>query len=283
MNDDFCISFMPGTSGRFLANLLWDLISKKSFNWSIKSDNSAHTGACYSISTGPDCIELRTSRQVYERFERFYKDHHPMMNPMGKGLLVTHQYPKWDIIRSKPGFANTKFIIITINKDNFLEITANDFYKNVMDTLNPDTPDNNQMWPFWIHRMYKNIIGPCSEEDLYQRLLIKENSLKIIKQLMYNTFYEIPGKTAPEDLQQGYANKINFFNDAIVPNDFKDKVLLLTYDDIFASHETNYYVALDKLLTFTGMDHSDILPKTLETYHHYVNGRNNFVDTYVNN
>jgi len=251
----------------------------------LTAENSAHTGGYYSDTT-KNINNIRNTIGLYSMFKNFDKIINPNYNPNGHGLMTTHSFPDWKNIRLNSNFSETKFIIVTVNEADLLEICTNIFFKNTMDKLNPDTPDTEMPWPIWIHSMYENLIGPCNREDLYNLLLVEEHSKKIIKESMIQMFYMTPSDTVDEEVKIEFYHNKQFLEENInlsIPDDFKQQTLVISYNDLFTANDTNHYVALDQLLFFAGLDSSHVLPETLTKYHQYVIGRNNLVDTYVNN
>ena len=61
-----------------------------------------------------------------------------------------------------------------------------------------------------------------------------------------------------------------FCDPGLVPDDLKDRILLIKYSDIYRE-QGDSFVAIEQIKKFTG---KDIMPNTLQSYREYVNNRN---------
>lgn len=118
-NHSYIISFLPGSSGRFITNILWRMLTGSEYV-SFDENNSAHDQSpwqsTYKTSNGDlDC----NSKKIYEvvSFDNF-------------GMVHTHTYPDFEAIRNNPNLANTKIILINVTFDEIPEVAFNCVKKN---------------------------------------------------------------------------------------------------------------------------------------------------------
>jgi hypothetical protein len=119
-NQSYIVSFLPGSSGRFITSILWRMLTGGPA-FTFTDENAAHTlspwDTTFTTTDGSfDC----NSKKIYEIIE--FKE--------GLGLVHTHTYPDFDIVRSSPKLENTKLIIITVSHDDHQEVAHNWVKKN---------------------------------------------------------------------------------------------------------------------------------------------------------
>jgi hypothetical protein len=241
----FIVSFLPGASGRFIANMIWMLAQNKHSDISIDQYNSVHDSVPYNVSWNRVSKHKGTANEFLDfKFNLRVTD----SNPSGIGIMLTHQYPDWEIIRSQSEFDNCKIVVVSIAPDDFPEVTVNKFFKNIVSNLkNP-------------HSLNK------LELDQFKKINFSNISDTVLKRVVN----EISENAA----QHGYANK---FIDCPIPDDFQSKTLIIGYQDIYNVSAGGAFTALDKLSAFTGHGVSD---QIIQSYKKYVNGRVNFLRKY---
>ena len=221
MIDRYIVSFEAGTSGRFICSIVWNLINNFDIDYSFTDRNSAHLSGPWVDTVEAPGLELSISDivnhpDVYSIIE--YTDKNVReYNPYSSGLLQTHTYPDFDIIRNR--LPNTKIILVTFEEDDLLEILLNVIYKNLFDPVLVDG---------WIK--------PLLEDKQYFYLYDK------IKKISdeYNTTGLLPNKQYMKyiciDFCLWYSK---FFIEATKFIDRNDKnilnedILILKYKDIF--------------------------------------------------
>ena len=265
MIDRYIVSFEAGTSGRFICSIVWNLINDFDIDYSFTDRNSAHLSGPWVDTVEAPGLELSISDMVnhpdvYSIIE--YTDKNVRKyNPYSSGLLQTHIYPDFDIIRNR--LPNTKIILITFEEDDILEILLNVIYKNLFDPV-----------------LVEGWIKPLLEDKQYFYLYDK---IKKISE-EYNNTGLLPNKQCMKyiciDFCLWYGK---FFIEATKFIDKNDKnilnedVLILKYSDIF-NKENGEYIALTKISNFTKKEFKS---NSLATYKKYVKGRNTFLKTTI--
>jgi len=251
MNDTYILSFVAGTSGRFLASILWNIINDIDIKIEFTPYNSAHLAASWtknwdvglndrSFPSFPWSINGPDAYNIFNFTENI-------------GIMTTHLYPKWDIIRER--FPSTKVIIIQYNEHDTLEMVANNMYKNGFDLfLSGSQKDKKSIALNLICEIHKELFNTeydgSYELPVVQIEQIFNKMLKKLKPkfLAWSKFITVP-----------------------VPPDFIDKTLILPYQDMFNTDDT-----LTKIMNFTG--HS-VNTYTKESYITYVDNRKKLIET----
>ena len=251
MDETYVIAFAPGTSGKFLSNIFWEILQQENFDWSLSSDNTCHLAHLHTYSHGVVLDRMiSNTKEVYDLFKfdttRKNDMQDNILQRQGTGLLNTHAWPEFDVIRSNPNFKHTKFIIVTIDRDSLWEVFLNDFFKNMLVTLNPDINDPiKTLEPFWLVDMY-NIVF---ESDItYNELFDSLTPDKIEKLARF--FYETAWSLNPDHLVQRPGPLDIYRNPVEIPEDFKEKTLLLEYKEVYIMSESLVPVAVEKMAEF---------------------------------
>jgi hypothetical protein len=267
MIDRYIVSFEAGTSGRFICSIVWNLINDFDIDYSFTDRNSAHLSGPWVDTVDAPGLELSISDivnhpDVYSIIE--YTDKNVReYNPYSSGLLQTHTYPDYDIIRSR--LPDAKIILITFDENDLLEILLNVIYKNLFDPV-----------------LVQGWIKPLLEDKQYFYLF---NRIKQISD-EYNNTGLLPDKQYMKYvcvdfcLWKIYNNsftKTTKFLDKNDENNLDENVLVLKYKDIFTK-ENGEYIALTKISNFTKKEFKS---NSLLTYKKYIEGRNNFLKTTI--
>lgn len=267
MIDRYIVSFEAGTSGRFICSIVWNLINDFDIDYSFTDRNSAHLSGPWVDTVEAPGLELSISDMVnhpdvYSIIE--YTDKNVRKyNPYSSGLLQTHIYPDFDIIRNR--LPNTKIILITFDEDDLLEILLNVIYKNLFDPV-----------------LVEGWIKPLLEDKQYFYLF---NRIKKISD-EYNDTGLLPDKQYMKyicidfclwKLCNNLFIKTTKFLDKNVSNILDENTLILKYSDIFTK-ENGEYIALTKISNFTKKEFKS---NSLATYKKYVEGRNTFLKTTI--
>ena len=248
MNDTYILSFVAGTSGRFLASILWNTINNLNLEIEFTPFNSAHYETPWTnnwdVKLNEPSIEWTVNGPTAYNVFNFTQD---------KGIMTTHTYPNWDIIRER--FSYTKVIIIKYAESDIPEIVANIMYKNGFDLFLSDFQkgkDRKSMVFNSICEIHKELFN--TEYDGSYEL-----SLTQLEQI----FNKMLDKWKPQML------KWTNFIDTPIPDDFIDRTLVLSYNEIFNSEDT-----ISKIENFTGYKVND---NSKEAYNVYVSNRNNLI------
>jgi hypothetical protein len=244
MNDKYIISFVAGTSGRFLASILWNIINDATSDIQYTKFNSAHYQHPWTENWN-EKVQYGSPWYVNgpDAFKKF-----DFVGDSNKGLITTHSYPDWEVIRQK--FPTIKTIIIKYKEEDIPELIGNIMYKNGFD---------------------------LTFEDKYRKSMTFQNILKIYKEI-YNKDYDGHEFTL-EHFEPIFNKMLGYmrpdflswtrFITTPIPDDFVDTTLTISYKELFNSE-----IILEKLNVFTGHDITDA---TRESYNLYVNNRNKLV------
>jgi hypothetical protein len=250
MNDTYVLSFVAGTSGRFLASILWNMINNLDSEIEFTPFNSAHYGTPWTrnwdVKLDEPSIEWTVNGPTAYNIFNFTED---------KGIMTTHSYPNWDVIRER--FPSTKVIIIQYDDTDIPEMIANIMYKNGFDLFLSDFQkgkDRKSMTFNLICEIHKDLFG--AEYD---------GSYELTIQQLEQIFEKMLEKWRPMMLSW------DRFIDTPVPDDFIDKTMILSYKNIFDTEET-----LSKFMNFTQHSVNDY---TKESYRTYVNNRKTLLET----
>ena len=174
----YIISFVPGSSGRFVSRVLDRLILQSTTPITISDVNSVHSDI--RDYTGISMININDP----DVFDRLYFD------PPGKGpenygpsssILATHVYPDFDKINEK--YQDVGVILIRVKPEDLKEVVFNSALKNenlMLDTrtlLNKVVVYNRQNYLFLKDDFYPANCLILDYPEIY-------NKLKLLKKLM---------------------------------------------------------------------------------------------------
>ena len=121
--NQYVISFVPGTSGRFVGSVLDRMILQIEEPIELDEDtNNCHYDEKY---TGVSIIDPHRT-DVFDVFE--FDPPHLKLNLKFSNILKTHVFPDFEVIQKK--FKNLGVIVITFTDDDIVEIVCNSWYKN---------------------------------------------------------------------------------------------------------------------------------------------------------
>jgi len=246
MNDDkYIISFVAGSSGRFLANILWNIINDADSQIEFTKYNSAHYKHPWTNNWNKEINYGGGSWYVNgpNAFKNFN-----FVGDSPIGLVTTHSYPDWETIREK--FPTIKTIIIKYEQEDVPELIGNIMYKNGFDLIFEDAERKSITYQE-ILQIYKDIYNKDYDGH--------EFTLEHFEPI-FNKMVEIMG---PKFLSWAR------FMTTPVPEDFTDKTIVISYKELFNVDEM-----LERLRIFTG---HTITSATKESYNLYVNNRNKLV------
>lgn len=114
--ESYIVSYFHGTSGSFIAHLIWLMINRCDEAIPMTNDNSVHPfDSPWNGSWTHDKYDnpnITNTKEIYDSLVF-----------INKGLVLTHTYPDYDIIETQ--LPNTKTIVISIDPADFKEIAFN--------------------------------------------------------------------------------------------------------------------------------------------------------------
>ena len=253
----YVVGFAAGTSGRFIANLVWMMIQDVPLNLTFTPENSAHDHNPW-CTTWKYIDDTHRKPDVYQIWQFSVPD---------KGLLITHTYPDFNVINER--IPNLRSIIITFSKNDLLEISTNMIHKNLMPN-------------------YRDLLTYNDKDVFFQKVSKKEYNMHY---LTYIKMYKKPMKLTPEffnnrefidtiiysryDTLLGNYNYHAFFEANTTLMD--DTILVIKFTDIF-KQENDSFVALTQLRQFLNINVSEETTQAVNSaYTKYVNNRTEFL------
>jgi len=285
----YILCFAPGTSGRFLSNIFWEILQQQDFDWQLSENNTCHST---SLSMWCHSNVLISTENPYEFFKfdtaKKFGQHGKLYQRQGTGLLTTHAWPNFDLIRSNTALKDTKFIIITIDHDSLWEIFLNDFFKNMLVTLDPAANEKTKtVKPEWLVLMYNDVFETDITFDELFESLTKEKT-EILARFYYNKWWSLN----PNNLKQVRMPTDSYRNPIEIPDDFKHRTLLLEYKDVYTVSEFEVPVAVEKMTQFMmqsvpstnfkkrQVDKSFFTQSVIKKCNMYLQGRQDLIDKY---
>lgn len=256
---DYSVSFLPGSSGRFISNILYCLLNDIELEVEYDDSNSAHGTTLYKSNVDFSRIpthkyQAATNNIQLFRYLRFFSMDY-------QGVLPTHSYPVTEDLDINPYNDTFKMLIIGLTDNNLLEVNTNHIVKNI--------------WPL-LNKLKSNGFEELSEvdkaymDDTVKSLIeYKINFLKLDKPDVVEKYATMASET------QKQAVYVRFLNPQISPK-YIDKTLVLQYSDIFTKTSTGYK-GLDILSEWVSKKPSASL---LNNYNKYVEGRQELVDSF---
>ena len=253
----YVVGFRGGTSGRFIANLVWMMIQDLPFDLTFTPENSAHDHNPW-CTTWKYVDDMHNKPDVYQTWQFVVPDN---------GLFISHTYPDFKVIQER--MPDLRSIIITFSKDDLLEMATNMIHKNLMPRC-------------------RDLLTYNDKEMFFQKVTEQEYNMYY---LAYIKMYSKPMK-----ITTGFFNNREFIDtmiylkhDTILENYIyhnffetnttliDDNVLVIKYADIFKK-ENNSFVALTQLRQFLNINVSEETTKAVNsTYTKYVNNRTEFL------
>jgi len=285
----YILCFAPGTSGRFLSNIFWEILQQQDFDWQLSENNTCHST---SLSIWCHSNVLISTENPYEFFKfDTTKKSDKYGNPyqrQGTGLFTTHAWPDFDLIRSNPALTQTKFIIVTVDLDSLWEVFLNDFFKNLLVTLDPNTNKRIKTnKPDWLVLMYNDVFESDITFDEFFPLLTKEKT-EILARFYYKKWWSMN----PDHLEKTTRPTDLYRNPVEIPDDFKHRTLLLEYKDVYTMAESEVPVAVEKMAQFMNqslasttlrkrkIDKSFFTRSVIKKCNMYLQGRQDLIDKY---
>lgn len=280
-NNPYIISFTQGSSGRFVKYLLHNLLTNSSHVLNVHPiTNSTHqsdrryTGYVYNIDEHEDgaAREWGNSRKDIWHTIKFDE---PLREPFAPKIFSTHRFPDFKLIKERLG-PDVKFIIITIDPKDLVEVVLNDKLKNQYDMITGALRDTIAT-PLLIQELIKRYHRFLGKP--YPVTFVKEDIIQIAKSLaMEHLVYFLSKATDTPCPQDADAElRIGTYMNTPPVTDYPlDQVLYLPYNEI-ATYKNNSHLWLRKLEKFTGRTANSV---TKESYQTYLNGRTKLMKDY---
>lgn len=252
----YSVSFFPGSSGRFLSNILYCLLNDLELDLSYDERNSSHNTTYYKSNFD---ISLIPALEYGSKSNHVQLFKYLCFLPMDTiSVLPTHAYPLSELLEKNPYTNTFKMVIIEVSENNLVEINTNSVIKNT--------------WPLLDKLKTEGFDKLSDSENGYMNEFIKSLAEFKINLLQLKSFDTIERYARLVSNKQKNTEHMRFINPKIDPK-YVDKTLILKYDDIFAKTNTGYK-GLDILQEWVGKKGSDTL---LQNYSLYVEGRNKLI------
>lgn len=281
-NDNpYIISFTQGSSGRFVKYLLYNLLTNSSDELVIHPiTNSTHlsdrryAGYEYDNSIHEDAAakEWGDSRKDIWHTIKFDD---PLREPGAPKIFATHRFPDFKLVKERLGPA-VKFIIITIDPKDLVEVVLNDKLKNHHDMLTGASRDA-RATPLLMQRLVKRYHRFLGKR--YPGTFVKEDIIQIAKSLAMEHLTYFLSKATDTPCPQDADAELRigtYLNTPPVTDYPMDQVLYLPFKEI-ATYNSNDSVWLSKLEKFTGKKANAV---TKASYQRYLDGRDQLMKEY---
>ena len=272
--ETFIISFPPGSSGKFLANIIWDMHQDLPAASTQTMFNSWHGNANFYYTTN-ELAHYKYSEINYKtiKWRPYGIDNDPKHNPANIGLFYTHTFPIIDDIQNNSMLDDTKFILISPCYNSLLEIIGNATYKNEIQIYLGGNVNFGNIGHDWLYRNYVEEFGYVHEKDFKNILQTDKDGIQVLIKNIYD--YTLDTMQQGQDIPP---HRLSFLN-CNIPEQIKDRTLVIDYLDLFQKTNTGY-LALDQLEKFINKKASDQIKFR---YEEYVNGRTQFIKDYLYN
>lgn len=244
----YIVSFYPGSSGRFVSSVLWNALTDSFKMMKFTEHNSAHNEDLWRTSWDDSSLINNDSNHpdIYSHFRFNDKTEH--------GILVTHTYPKFELIAER--FPDAKIIIIGLSDRVFNEVMGNSLLKNGFDLYLKEF-HKESLTLARIKRAFKDVTGKEYEPD-------NPISVEVMKQI-YDIEESLMGASRRKEAEP--------FIESKVPKDFENRTIVIQYEELF-EEISNSYSGLEKLSAFTC---TAVNPVVRYNYRAYVNGQEKLI------
>jgi len=255
----YSVSFFPGSSGRFLANILYSILNDIEYEFVFDEVNSSHSNILYKSNIDFSKIPQvdYTAKSNYIQLFR----HLHFLPSEYVPVFPTHAFPVTEDLDLNNHVDTFNMVIVGLTENDLIEVNTNHIIKNI--------------WPL-IQKLKEVGFEGLSEIDTaYLNDTIKSladykiNLLKLDRPEVLEQYARLAS------IQQLKTSYIRF----IYPNissKYIDKTLLIQYNDLFVKTDTGY-MALDLISEYIGKRPNDSI---LNAYDKYVSGRQSLLDRF---
>ena len=252
MENTYFVGFLQGTSGRFISSIMWSLLNDLNVHIPYSEFNSAHLES-YAVMNWvtthlPDPTWDKDCYQLIE-FDNTVTN----LNPNNVHLFYAHVYPDFETIFFR--FSDAKVVVIKMDASDYMEIAGNYLFKNGIENT-----------------CHKNVI-PHKIKFYYRMLYNKE--CEDTHNFTLNEIYDLVHLHQKKMLTIPYGIE---YTETIVPEKFRENVLLLKYSDIYRKDSNGNYIGYELLKQFTNCIGNETIE---ENYKNYVVGRDKFISKHL--
>lgn len=280
-NNPYIISFTQGSSGRFAKYLVHNLLTNSLLGLDVHPiTNSTHhadrryCGYVYNRDTHEDGGAKDWGNSQHDVWNTIKFDD-PLREPGAPKIFSTHRFPDFKLIKERLG-PDVKFIIITIDPNDLVEVVLNDKLKNYYDIITGTSRDTNGR-PIDLQELitrYQRFLGKH-----YPFKFVKEDIIQIAKSLAAEHLAYFLSKATNTPIMQDSDAELRigtYMNIPPITEYPMDQVLFLPYNELY-TYNNDGYVWLKKLENFTGKSANLV---TKSSYQNYVDGREKLLKEY---
>lgn len=262
---NYIICYPAGASGRFLTTVVFKIANNLDEYVLTTKENSGHTEHENKIIPAFNQIENNNHPFVFKQLTL-----DPNVSKNVTPVFSTHAYPKYKIIEQNLALAESKFITILFDNDDFPELVANVLLKARIPQIKTILNSDEDPMEFRYKTYYFGAAFILTEfKNRYGYDVTVDNVMKdnVIKQMYDVELLKIEKYT--EETRK-------FMSLGMFPSEIDDRMLKIRYKDIFKKTE-NSYVVLEQLSNFLEMP---VSPKVFESYDTYVTDQSIMLDTH---
>jgi hypothetical protein len=260
---NYIVCYPAGAAGRFLSAVVYKTVNQVDETVLTTPENSGHLELQNGIISGYLPIENNNHPFVF-------KD----LVPGGRNDIVpvfsTHAFPKFKVIDRIEHLTKTKFITIVHEADDYHELVANVLIKAIVPQIktilsSPGGVDQFKNKTYF----YSAVYLVTRFKDMYGYDLTLDN---LLDSVTIRNLYEL-------DIEKRKINEeelSKFKPEFNIPDNFKDRMLVIKYRDIFTKTGTSY-VALEQLRNYMNVT---IPSNVMDSYVKYVISQPLMLDKY---
>lgn len=256
MVNGYVITFCPGSSGRFIANIVFQMKNSVEKTLNLTEENSAHNDNNYcdhskiKFPNGDQSVDVNLDDSGIFKYINFLPSE-------TVNIFHTHKFPRfsdWSINPNKDSF---KIIIITIDKESSAEVCGNALIKNTISLLKKSKEELTLSEKIWI--------------SATKRRWIVEN-----RYFLTPGVYDDP-EIFKKSVKRFQTRKdVNEFTNAEISEEFGDAILVLKYKELFTKDKQGNFITLLKLSQWLDVP---ITENIISEYEKYAQGRINLIQT----
>lgn len=243
----YAVVFRAGSSGRFIANIIWGSMFPNKYSFKVSTYNSAHEQSVWAGTT-----RIKAFSRIPLWFwsdKNFFNRVVLTSNP---AMITCHSMGDFNNFFERFPFG--KIVIITLQESDLPEVYANSILKNGVASFKQHRNDPQTSY---ILNMYKKKYGNYPTVD--------DLDDDFLRELIPMYFKSVSGLAYAGD---------SYFMNVNIDSAFSSKVLSLPYSDIV----NNKVLTLSKISDFIKKD----IPKNvIDFYDEYLEGRQQLLSKYI--